>query len=512
MNILNSSYNFASKKKKSTTAASPTYTADEISTNTSFSNLITSKPPSFIFSPSVTSTLTNNNTQMKDVRSGYTSYATMSNVTVNSGTGRGATGTITYLSGSKDSVTPANTSKITFPTGSLPISYTVCSIIRYANASNQGRILEAYDENNILSHYNACPGTVYINGNFVTTGSGSTNNISPSPVTDWAYVCTRSNSAANANNAIVNNIAKGSTSWAPVHTANSTLAINNRMGGGTSEHSNFDFAYLFVWNQALTDAEMLTVSKKMQIYLKYGVMGALTSDELTNISFNNLITSKPPLYIFSPSVASTLTNNNTQMKDVRSGNNNYATMSGVTVNTASGNGATAAITYLSGTDTSTIIFPNGSKPTNYTICSVAKYSSTVGAIKERIFQDQEGLGWVYSHWKGNAGVFYNGTQFWVTPGDGASASNISNVNDWVVMCSRTNATATVNNILVNSVAKGSNVAINAIGQATITINGFYHEKGYFDFAYLYVWNQELTYEEMLTVSNKMNMYLRTGTM
>jgi len=235
------------------------------------------------------------------------------------------------------------------------------------------------------------------------------------------------------------------------------------------------------------------------------------ADILTDASFTNLISSKAPLYIFSPSVSTTLTSNNTQMKDVRSGYSSYATMSGVTVNSATNGGAAANITYLSGTTSSSITFPNGSKPSSCTICSVTKYSNVANATKQRILQDISNNSynnWIHGHWGGSAGVMHNAGQSWRT----SSSSTISNVNDWVVMCSRTNATATVNNVIVNNVSVGVNEALNNQGPYAITINGFNVEKSDFDFAYLYVWNQELTYDEMTTVSKKMLLYLRTGIM
>jgi hypothetical protein len=232
------------------------------------------------------------------------------------------------------------------------------------------------------------------------------------------------------------------------------------------------------------------------------------ADNLTDASFSNLISLKAPLHIFSPYVASTLTNNNTQMKDERSGYTGTASMSGIIVNKGAIGGAAADITYLSGTTTSTINFPSGSKPSAYTICSVTKYSNVTNATRQRILQDYSSAQWIHGHHGGNAGVFHNPPQTWMTN----YSMNVTNATDWVVLCSRTNATETANNILVNNVSIGLVRSIYTSGPYALTINGQNYEPSNFDFAYLYVWNQELTYDEMTTVSKKMLLYLRTGIM
>ena len=246
------------------------YTADEISTNTSFNTLISSKPPLFIFSPSEASTLTNNNTQMKDVRSGYTSYATMSNVTVISASGGGATGTITYLSGT-------TSSSILFPTGSIPNNFTICSITRY-KSTNQKIILQndtSYSNGSdkwfLFGHYaGQAIGAVFVYGTWKTP---IVNLSAAAPTkTNWVTLCGRTSNTQSSYDIMVDGEPKGTQNIAPSTTNSSYKLAINPSASVISELADFDFASLYIWNQELSDAEMITVSKKMKMYLKYGVM------------------------------------------------------------------------------------------------------------------------------------------------------------------------------------------------------------------------------------------------
>jgi hypothetical protein len=302
---------------------------------------------------------------------------------------------------------------------------------------------------------------------------------------------------------------KNPITGAIVGNSSNALSINH---SNATEKSDFDFAYLYVWDKSLTDEEMTIVSKKMLLYLK---TGTYTADEiLTDISFSDLMTSKPPSFIFSPSVASTLQASNTQMKDVRSGYPSYATMSGVTVNSGTGRGANGTITYLSGTASSIIKFPDGSYPTTYTICSITRYALN-SANRLRIIQDSKDTNVVLGHGFGSAGVVYNPVAGWITIGDGTPSNNAGLVTDWVITCSRSNSSGSTYNVLIDAVPK-ANPTVGGIAGPTDITNTLAINIGYdqsdFDFAYLYVWDQSLTDAEMLTVSKKMLMYLKYGTM
>jgi hypothetical protein len=88
--------------------------------------------------------------------------------------------------------------------------------------------------------------------------------------TNWVTLCGRTSNTQSSYDIIVDGEPKGTDNIAPSTTNSSyKLAINP---SASVELADFDFASLYIWNQELSDAEMITVSKKMKMYLKYGVM------------------------------------------------------------------------------------------------------------------------------------------------------------------------------------------------------------------------------------------------
>ncbi len=74
----------------------------------------------------------------------------------------------------------------------------------------------------------------------------------------------------------------------------------------------------------------------------------------------------------------------------------------ITKTTAAGNGATGAITYLSGSTAMNIAFPVGSIPQQFTILGLSRYN---GGTRRRILQ-ASGANWLHGHWCGNRGAVF----------------------------------------------------------------------------------------------------------
>jgi hypothetical protein len=213
--------------------------------------------------------------------------------------------------------------------------------------------------------------------------------------------------------------------------------------------------------------------------------------------FVNLVSEKPLWGMYSANAWSGNT-----LSDL-TGNGRNAVGVGVSSGNGSGNGATASIPYLYGNTSSTITWPSGSVPTNFTICSITRYT---GGINSRIFTGYEsGFNWLHGHWSGNRGPTFYGAYFM------SNNTSVGNLTDWLVCCGK-NGSTSPNNILLDGVPSG--IANGGSGGGTLTINnntgGVSSEISDWAFSYVLIWDQVLTDEELVIVSNKLIDYLSNG--
>jgi hypothetical protein len=175
--------------------------------------------------------------------------------------GNGAAASVPYFTGTTGTT-------ITWPSGSIPTAFTICSITRYASVptSTYARILNG-STNFIHGHYKAGSsiGTgVAAYGGFVTS---QTNTI-PSTVTDWLVMCgtnaTRT-SPEIQNNILANGTGVGTSSGGTG--GGGYLTINT---GAYPEESNFAFQQVLIWDQALTNEQLASVSSSLLGYLSSG--------------------------------------------------------------------------------------------------------------------------------------------------------------------------------------------------------------------------------------------------
>ena len=100
----------------------------------------------------------------------------------------------------------------------------------------------------------------------------------------------------------------------------------------------------------------------------------------------------------------------------------------MTTAAASGDGAANAVTFIRGTTATTMLWPESSIPSTFTVCSVTRFT---GGTRARILgahssPTQPAL-WAHGHWSGNRGiVYYDGWK--------ASSSSKGVLDDWLVMC------------------------------------------------------------------------------
>lgn len=212
-----------------------------------------------------------------------------------------------------------------------------------------------------------------------------------------------------------------------------------------------------------------------------------------------IIASKPPWGIYDAAKWNSSTN---VLPEIR-GNGRDATSSGtITLGKASGNGATSAISYLDGSTASRLFWPAGSIPTNFTLCTITRYS---GATKGRIMHANAG-NWLHGHWGTARGVcYYEG---WRT-----NTSNVGTQTDWLVACGKNSAT-TPGNILMDGTAVGTTGGGSGGGSYTLAINPtsaqFSGETSDWQMSYVLIWDQNLTDAEMVSVSSALQYYLTSG--
>ena len=166
-----------------------------------------------------------------------------------------------------------------------------------------------------------------------------------------------------------------------------------------------------------------------------------------------------------------------------------------------GNGAKGNVTFILGSTSSRLVWPEGSIPTKFTICSITRYT---GGSNERILRSVAG-NWLHGHHENTVGVaFYDG---WKTPENPPEQPT-----DWAVMCG-SNGLPTPTNILYN----GSPVGIQsggsspnplAINPANPAISS--GQVSNWALSFVAIWDQHLTAAEIKMASDALMEYLASG--
>jgi hypothetical protein len=237
---------------------------------------------------------------------------------------------------------------------------------------------------------------------------------------------------------------------------------------------------------------------------KYKLTYSLSKCKIPLPLFQQLIDNKKPWAKYSPSSYS-----NNLWSD-ESGNNRHATCVNVVPKITVGNGSSFAsgIACLSGTIASTISFPAGSIPSNYTICAITRYSSSGPSInRQRILTgggfDNILIGHHGYQSSGQRGTIYDNGYIIQTLN--SSSSN------WLSLCVvRGNSIPFPNNILFDGVAVGPKQITNTVsGTLGINTSG-YGEQSDFEVTHVLIWDTPLTSAELIIVSNALNTYRTTG--
>ena len=225
---------------------------------------------------------------------------------------------------------------------------------------------------------------------------------------------------------------------------------------------------------------------------KLDVKGTVNLTDVIKIGNNrNIINNNKPwgMYFAEDWIGTTL-------PDV-SGNNRHATTAGtITKYFTNGNGATNPITYLTGGTSSTISFPSGSIPNNFTLLTLTRYN---GGTRRRIIMAQSG-NWLHGHYNGNRGVcHYDG---WKSP-----SSSTGTQDNWLCCIGR-NLTTTPNNIIVDG--NGIGTASGGTSNIQLSINIGYYETSDWGFACVLIWDKHLTDNECFELNSIISNVLSFG--
>ena len=194
----------------------------------------------------------------------------------------GATNAIPFIRGS-------TLDRLDFPDGSIPQSFTICSLTKYAGSSQaeQGRILTSLNTEWWHGHHGTQRGVARYASQTIMSSDGLTKLADPvwntqqtgvSPNTDWLVMCSK-NGGVTPWNVLANGQAVGTSTrsdgnvseWPGQTVADQTQNMN----AGRSKRmcincyiqkSSWDLAQLLIWDSHLNDNEMQTVTTELQRY------------------------------------------------------------------------------------------------------------------------------------------------------------------------------------------------------------------------------------------------------
>jgi len=212
--------------------------------------------------------------------------------------------------------------------------------------------------------------------------------------------------------------------------------------------------------------------------------------------FINLINSNPPWGMYSADNW-----NSNILFDITSNYHHAITTNDLSSGAGAGAGAKGIVPYISGTANSTIIWPIGSLPANFTIAATTRYSDN---NNQRILSSYNG-NWLQGHHGNHRGSHHYNA--WKTPD-----ANIGNVNDWIVSVG-TNSTSipTPNNILVDNNPIATDNGGNMVSNDGISINkNCCGQNSNWSFSELIIWDLPISQYQMNVVSKALNNMLTDG--
>jgi hypothetical protein len=273
---------------------------------------------------------------------------------------------------------------------------------------------------------------------------------------------------------------------------NYTVILNSKNRIGNEFSSTNDANYYFDWGVMPEGEYKMTYSLCKQLYVS---------------PLSTLLAAKPAWAIYDAKNF----NSATQQLIDSSTNGRHATCTGCTLFSASGDGATAFIPNVIGSGTSSILFPVGSIPPNFTMFALSRYLDSGG---KRILSgtgENGPLGnFILGHFSQQFPQVYNYSQF-LASRNTTPMTNFCNIGF-------SSASTSPNNVIFNGVGIGTgNRDSTGVVNARLCVNLFQPfgtgqiiEQSRFALSQLIIWDRELTTDEMKIVSASFTNYLENG--
>ena len=420
-------------------------------------------------------------------------------------------------------------SYINFPDIITYTKYTICAITRYNGEDNTKKnniltITNINDKKTSIGHNNNWAGIIdYNNSSSILVKKSNTNYNNNWVVTCMSYDSTSSNLTNGEAYFGSKNDPDGNinTRFSDINAIIGKLNINTN-NNLDNLNSSWALSHLLVWDTALSPEKLKVVYKTCIDYLfrpadsdivLYKNMYPLTLptciEYFNNPKKNNLNISKELWAGYYAGNYNSITN---ELPDFN-GNPARNIKSNMIKNVKYDN--SSSIPFLYGDKNSFILFPENSINSNFTICSITKYTSTDPNNNNKIFQS---IGphlqdFYHGHYKNKKGVVsYNGYEF------SKGFPTNSPVNSWVVACAKnTNSTNPSDNVIINGVSCGlfiepeyTEQVIKPISTLTINFDGTFSYNSEWAFSYLLIWDSHLSDIELKNVSIALNSFLENG--
>ena len=359
-------------------------------------------------------------------------------------TGFGTTASIPYIQGT-------TTTQIVWPVGSIASTFTICSIAKYASTSNRMRILDGSGNNWLHGHW-------YGNAGCAHYGDWKNNAwTSPDPPTsgnnlNWVITCgTNGSSNAVPGNILVNSVEVGVYNGGA---GNVQLTINAAYG----EPSDFQFNSVYIWNVALTNAQMKTVS---DLLVNYVYTGSIVYPWKTG-TLNNLV----GYYNFSNVNASKhIYNIVTQQYDLvyTPGSSNSISVQNTTVNSFYSPSSLYSSSFSSSSYYSISSLTTDKVYPNFSVAFWFKSTNGNYAGYNTIFDVVSGNN------RNNGGVYICADNRWGTMAvDIVGNANASNYNGWTHYAMTVSHNASNNTTTLAYYLNGTNTTITQTGSSVYT--------------------------------------------
>lgn len=414
-----------------------------------------------------------------------------------------------------------NNSFINFPNLMPNSSYTICSITKYIgiNKTLQNSILTYSNNSNSISigHYNKWAGIVYNSDTSFKSGDTNYNN-------DWVVTCF----SFDINNGSTVIIGSKNKPLGNIYTN-----INNYpsiIGGQLSINKNSDIilnsqwglSHLFIFNNSMSSQVLNNIYSEMISYL-------------SKPATNDLILYKTVYPRNLPScITENFDNNNSAFLnisipiwagyyagDYNSSLNILPEMTGKTDKNLTSDKLKNVLfdvnnKFIYGYKNSSIIFPENSLNSKFTICTITRYTSTDVNSNNMIIQstnNNDNNLFYHGHFKNKKGVImYDNYEL------SKGYPSTDEINSWVVTCAKnTNSLNNpTNNVIINDNFEGLYLEKNYSSVSkTLSIN--YNTSNNTNYnsdwalSYILIWNDWLSDNDLKLVSSALNKYLRDGT-